>query len=93
MKRLLPGLAGALLPAVLVAQEPYLIESADADIEFVIGGRTFEAQTGCIGWMAGDEVLFQQIQRPLAVNAPAGACERATLYNLRTRQVCQVLCR
>ena len=63
----------------------YVIEVAHDDESFIINGEKFEAQTYCWGWEEGDEVLFVE-------GSPFGACATAELFNLRTRERCDVWC-
>lgn len=63
----------------------YEIEVAHNDELFIINGEKFEAQTYCLGWEEGDEVIFLD-------GSPYGACASATLLNLRTREKCAVWC-
>lgn len=67
------------------SRESYEIEVAHNDELFVINGEKFEAQTYCLGWEEGDEVIFLD-------GSPYGACASATLLNLRTREKCDVWC-
>jgi hypothetical protein len=67
------------------ARENYEIEVAHNDELFIINGEKFEAQTYCLGWEEGDEVLFLD-------GSPFGACASAELFNLRTREKCDVWC-
>jgi len=66
-------------------RERYEIETAQNDALFVINGEVFDAQTYCLGWKEGDEILFLD-------GSPHGACVEATLLNLRTREKCDVWC-
>lgn len=66
-------------------REGYEIEVAHNDELFIINGEKFEAQTYCLGWEEGDEVLFLE-------GSPVGACSSAELLNLRTREKCEVWC-
>jgi hypothetical protein len=63
----------------------YQIEVAHNDELFVINGEKFEAQTYCLGWEEGDDVLFLD-------GSPFGACASAKLFNLRTREECSLWC-
>ena len=67
------------------SHDSYEIEVAHNDELFIINGEKFEAQTYCIGWEEGGEVLFIE-------GSPYGACASATLLNLRTREKCDVWC-
>lgn len=67
------------------SRESYEIEVAHDDELFIINGEKFEAQTYCLGWEEGDEVIFLD-------GSPYGACASATLLNLRTREKCDVWC-
>jgi hypothetical protein len=67
------------------SRESYEIEVAHNDELFVINGEKFEAQTYCLGWEEGDQVLFLD-------GSPYRACASATLLNLRTREKCDVWC-
>lgn len=67
------------------APDSYEIEVAHNDELFVINGEKFEAQTYCLGWEEGDDVLFLE-------GSPLGACASAELFNLRTREKCDVWC-
>jgi hypothetical protein len=63
----------------------YEIEAAHNDELFIINGEKFEAQTYCLGWEEGDEVIFLE-------GSPYGACATATLYNKTKRDTCEVWC-
>jgi len=63
----------------------YLIEVAHNDELFIINGEKYEAQTYCLGWEEGEEVLFIE-------GSPYGACASAKLYNLNRRESCDVWC-
>jgi len=67
------------------SRDSYEIEVAHNDELFIINGEKFEAQTYCLGWEEGDQVLFLE-------GSPYGACASATLLNLRTREKCDVWC-
>lgn len=67
------------------SRDSYEIEVANNDELFVINGEKFEAQTYCLGWEEGDQVMFLD-------GSPYGACASATLLNLRTREKCNVWC-
>ena len=72
-------------PSRSSGRESYEIEVAQNDELFIINGEKFEAQTYCLGWEEGDEVLFLE-------GSPFGACASAELLNLRTREKCDVWC-
>ncbi|MFQ1886989.1 hypothetical protein [Aeromonas veronii] len=63
----------------------YEIEVAHNDELFIINGEKFEAQTYCLGWENGDEVIFID-------GSPNGVCVSATLLNLRMQEKCDVWC-
>lgn len=65
--------------------DTYEIEVAHDDELFIINGEKFEAQTYCLGWEEGDEVMFLD-------GSPYGACASAVLLNLRTKEKCDVWC-
>ncbi len=67
------------------SHDSYEIEVAHNDELFIINGEKFKAQTYCLGWGEGDQVLFLE-------GSPYGACASATLLNLRTREKCDVWC-
>lgn len=67
------------------APDTYEIEMAHDDEIFIINGEKFEAQTYCIGWEEGDQVVFLE-------GNPLGVCTSAELLNLRTRQKCDLWC-
>ena len=66
-------------------RDSYLIEAAHNDDLFIINGEKYEAQTYCLGWDEGEEVLFIE-------GSPYGACASAKLYNLDRRESCDVWC-
>lgn len=66
-------------------RDGYLIEVAHNDDLFIINGEKYEAQTYCLGWDEGEEVLFIE-------GSPYGACASAKLYNLDRRESCDVWC-
>ncbi len=72
-------------PSRSTGRDSYEIEVAHNDELFIINGEKFEAQTYCLGWEEGDEVLFLE-------GSPLGACASAELLNLRTREKCDVWC-
>jgi hypothetical protein len=72
-------------PSRRSGRESYKIEVAHNDELFIINGEKFEAQTYCLGWEEGDEVIFLE-------GSPLGACSSAELLNLRTREKCDVWC-
>jgi hypothetical protein len=72
-------------PSGSSGRESYEIEMAHNDELFIINGEKFEAQTYCLGWEEGDEVLFLD-------GSPFGACASAELLNLRTREKCDLWC-
>lgn len=72
-------------PSSHSGRDSYEIEVAHNDELFIINGEKFEAQTYCLGWEEGDEVLFLE-------GSPFGACASAELQNLRTREKCDVWC-
>ena len=63
----------------------YLIEVVYDDELLIINGEKYEAQTYCLGWEEGEEVLFIE-------GSPYGACASAKLYNLNRRESCDVWC-
>lgn len=70
---------------VLRSRDGYLIEVAHNDELFIINGEKYEAQTYCLGWDEGEEVLFLE-------GSPYGACASAKLYNFNRRESCDVWC-
>ena len=72
-------------PQARTTSSGYPIELARDDELFIINGEKFGAQTYCLGWEEGDEVLFLE-------GSPFGACASAELFNLRTREKCDVWC-
>jgi len=72
-------------PSARSAPDSYEIAVAHNDELFIINGQKFEAQTYCLGWEEGDDVLFLD-------GSPFGACASAELLNLRTRERCDVWC-
>lgn len=72
-------------PSRSSGRDSYEIEVAHNDELFIINGEKFEAQTYCLGWEEGDELLFIE-------GSPFGACASAELLNLRTREKCNVWC-
>jgi hypothetical protein len=67
------------------ARDGYLIEVAHNDELFIINGEKYEAQTYCLGWDEGDEVIFVE-------GSAFGACASAKLYNMNRRESCDVWC-
>jgi hypothetical protein len=80
-----PGQSSQPLRSRQARTDSYQIEVAHNDELFIINGEKFEAQTYCLGWEAGDEVIFLE-------GSPFGACATAKLFNLRTRETCDVWC-
>ncbi len=66
-------------------RDGYLIEVAHNDEFFIINGEKYEAQTYCLGWDEGDEVIFLE-------GSAFGACASAKLYNLNRKESCDVWC-
>ncbi len=67
------------------AIEKYRIEAAYNDEIFIINGEKFEAETSCLGWDEGDEVIFLD-------GSPNGVCSEAVLYNFTREDKCEVWC-
>ncbi len=65
--------------------DSYLIEMSHDDELFIINGEKYEAQTYCLGWNEGEEVLFIE-------GSSLGACATAKLYNVNRRESCDVWC-
>jgi hypothetical protein len=63
----------------------FAIEVAHNDEFFIINGEKYEAQTYCLGWYEGDQVVFLE-------GSEYGACASAKLLNLRTDEICDVWC-
>ncbi len=68
----------------LLAATTYEIEAAANDESFVIDGDLYKAQTYCLGWDEGDEVIFME--------GTAGLCTSAELFNVGRRETCSVWC-
>jgi hypothetical protein len=64
----------------------YKIELSSGNIWFIIAREKYRAKTSCVGFEEGDYVHF------LTGNA-YGACDSATILNLRTNQTCEVICK
>ena len=67
------------------ATDSYQIEFAHNDELFIINGEKFEAKTYCLGWDAGDIVVFIE-------GSPNGACVSAVLFNVTRKETCRVWC-
>jgi hypothetical protein len=65
--------------------DSYEIEVSHNDELFIINGEKFEAQTYCFDMEEGDAVIFLE-------GSPLGACASAVLFNLRSREKCDVWC-
>lgn len=63
----------------------YTIDKAINDETFIINGEVFKAQTYCLGWDDGDEVVFIE-------GSEFGACASAKLFNKDRDEVCDVWC-
>lgn len=63
----------------------YLIEHSSNDELFIINGEVYKAKTYCFNMRQNDKVLFLE-------GSPFGACATAKLYNLRTKESCEVWC-
>ena len=76
-----------LLIAVNALADPqsYEIEVSHNDELFIINGEKFKAQTYCLGWEKGEQVIFLE-------GSPFGACSTAVLYNKNKDQTCKVWC-
>lgn len=72
-------------PVVRSAKSGYLIEVAHNDELFIINGEKYEAQTYCLGWEEGEEVIFLE-------GSAFGACASAKLLNINRRETCDVWC-
>ena len=66
-------------------QEGYEIEVAHNDELFIINGEKYEAQTYCMGWEAGERVIFIE-------GSEFGACASAKLLNIDRSETCEVWC-
>lgn len=89
MKLLLLKLAvyGALALAPLhdaKAATTYDIEAAVNDEKFIIDGEVYEAQTWCMNWSEGEQVIF--------LDGTPGICTSAELFNVNRRDTCKVWC-
>lgn len=62
----------------------YYIEKDHNDELFIIDGELYKAQTYCLGWTAGEQVIF--------LEGTPGLCVSATLLNLNRREKCDVWC-
>lgn len=67
------------------SERGYEIEVAHNDELFIVNGERYEAQTYCLGWEAGERVIFVE-------GSAFGACATATLLNLNRNQTCEVWC-
>lgn len=90
LKQLILPAALALLAALSLcpaarALEAYEIEAEHNDEIFIINGEKFKAMTFCLGWYAGQHVVFLE-------GSPLGACASAELYNIERREKCRVWC-
>lgn len=83
--RIIKTLAIMLLSSVAIAADEHEIEAASNDEKFIINDEVYEAQTYCLGWEAGNMVIFLD-------GSAYGACATAKLFNTRTRETCDVWC-
>lgn len=66
-------------------RDSYEIQVSHNDEVFIINGEKFEAQTYCFNMEQGDPVIFLE-------GSPFGACASAVIFNLRSREKCEVWC-
>lgn len=83
--RIVIGLAFTILSSNVMSASTYDIEKSMNDEIFIINDEKYEAQTYCFSMDEGDEVIFLE-------GSAYGACVTAKLYNIRSRQTCEVWC-
>lgn len=72
-------------PSSCRSPSTHQIEAAANDEVFIINGEKFEAQTYCLGWSEGENVIFID-------GSEYGACASATLFNVNNFEICDVWC-
>lgn len=73
------------LPHSALALSEYEVEVSHNDELFIINGEKFTARTYCFNVNEGDRVIFLE-------GSPNGACASAVIYDLNTRNKCEVWC-
>ncbi len=74
-----------IISVTVYAANSYEIEVAHNDEFFIINGEKFAAQTYCLGWDEGEDVIFLD-------GSAYGTCVSAVLYNLYRKEKCEVWC-
>lgn len=85
ISRWLPVTALLVVASTVSAATEYEIEVSHNDEFFIINGEKYEAKTYCFNMEEGDPVIFLE-------GSPYGACASASIFNLRTKEVCEVWC-
>lgn len=85
MKKILTFLALSSVSFLANTASSYEIEKSINDDTFIINGEVYKSKTYCFNMRDGDRVLFLE-------GSPFGACASAKLYNLRTKETCDVWC-
>lgn len=84
MKKLLLT-TGLFASAFAFGANAYLLEHSSNDELFIVNGEVYKAKTYCFNMRQNDKILFLE-------GSPFGACATAKLYNLRTKETCEVWC-
>ena len=74
-----------LLVSSAVAATYYIVETEYNDELYIINGEKYEAQTYCYNINEGDRVIFLE-------GDPYGGCSTAVIYDLDTKQKCELWC-
>ena len=69
---------------IAMSYPTYYIEKDYNDELFIINGELYKAQTYCLGWSEGEQVIF--------LEGTPGICISAKLLNLNRREKCNVWC-
>ena len=74
-----------LLVSSVYAATYYIVETEHNNELYIINGEKYEAKTYCYGINEGDRVIFLE-------GSPLGACSSAVIYDLDTKEKCELWC-
>ncbi|MGL4518667.1 MAG: hypothetical protein ACRCUJ_02910 [Phocaeicola sp.] len=84
MKKLIAAVMIALSFSA-VAADQYVVEIEHNDEMFIINGERYEARTYCMSLEEDDSVIFLE-------GSPYGNCSTATVYDVNSRNTCDLWC-
>ncbi len=73
------------ITSIINAVTEYKVEVSHNDELFIINGEKYEAKTYCFDMEESDKIIFLE-------GSPNGVCVSAKLFNLRTKNMCNVWC-